>query len=215
MPCIPEEASRYVAAWFEENHVHLQVTSSRASKYGDYRRSVGNIPARITINRDLNPYEFLITLVHEMAHHGVSSQGWFILNRGTISRMIGKAAPGPRPHGTEWKANYRNLMAPLLTEEIFPEDLLQVLKKHFKNPRATTKGDVSLVKALKKYDIPDGMEFVEYLPENSFFHLPDGRTFVKKEKLRKRYRCHAVNSRKIYLFSPIAKVYPGKPVQNR
>lgn len=148
-----------------------------------------------------------------MAHHGVTSQGWFFLKRGSLTGMMRRSNTGPKPHGKEWKANYKHLMTPLLTADIFPEDLLIVLKKHFTNPRATSKGDINLVKALKKYDRPDGMEFVEHIPENTPFYLPDGRSFVKKEKLRKRYRCHSLDSGKVYLFSPIAKVFPGRPGQ--
>lgn len=212
LPCLPEPATKYVAEWFNSNPVKLYVKSDRITKYGDYRKAIQGHSARITINEGLNPYEFLLTLVHEMAHHGISDQGWYILKRSTLSRMMAKS-PGPRPHGAEWQANYKKLMAPLLTGEVFPEDLLCVLKQYFRKPRATMKGDYQLVMALKKYDDPDGSEFVEHLPENSIFHLPDGRSFIKKEKLRKRYRCHSLDSKKIYLFSPIARVYSGHPPQ--
>lgn len=146
-----------------------------------------------------------------MAHHGVSGQGWYVLKRGTFSKIFGKSSPGPRPHGIEWKNNYRQLMQPLLNSDVFPDDLLCILKKHFKNPRASTKGDIELVRALKKYDSPDGLVFVESLPHDARFRLTDGRKFIKKEKLRKRYRCYALDSRKMYLFSPIAKVIPELP----
>ena len=38
------------------------------------------------------------------------------------------------------------------------------------------------------------------------FKLKDGRIFRKEEKLRKRYKCVEVSSRRVYLFSPVAEV---------
>ncbi len=189
----------------------LYVTRDRLSKYGDYRRAIPGHPARITINEGLNSYEFLLTLVHEMAHHGIAHQRGYVLRRSVFSKMFGKTAPGIRPHGIEWQNNYQLLVAPLLTSSVFPDDLLCLLKDYFKKPKASVKGHQRLVMALKQYDPPDGLAFVEHLPEGATFSLPDGRTFIKKEKLRKRYRCYCLTNKKVYLFSPIAKVQGGNP----
>ena len=52
------------------NHykVHLTVTRERKSVLGDYRHAVLNVNHKITVNGNLNKYEFLITLLHELAH---------------------------------------------------------------------------------------------------------------------------------------------------
>jgi len=38
------------------------------------------------------------------------------------------------------------------------------------------------------------------------FKLKDGRIFRKEEKLRKRYKCTEISSKRVYLFSPVAEV---------
>ena len=47
---------------------------------------------------------------------------------------------------------------------------------------------------------------VEEVPANSLFKLKDGRVFKKGDKLRKRFRCEEVGSKKVYLFSPVYEV---------
>jgi SprT protein len=41
---------------------------ARSSKLGDYRPPQRGLPHRISVNHNLNQHEFLITLIHEMAH---------------------------------------------------------------------------------------------------------------------------------------------------
>jgi len=149
------------------------------------------------VNSGLNRYEFLITLVHEMAHH----EAWKEWNRGFSFRKR-----KPVPHGPLWKKHYRDLMAPLLNSSLFPPDLREILEEYFRNPRASSKTDLELVRTLKKYDAPDGYEFLETLPSGMVFILPDGRRFRKQEKLRKRYRCMNLANNRVYLFHPLVKV---------
>ena len=40
----------------------------------------------------------------------------------------------------------------------------------------------------------------------ALFKLKNGRVFRKDEKLRKRYKCTEVKTKRIYLFSPVAEV---------
>jgi hypothetical protein len=40
----------------------------------------------------------------------------------------------------------------------------------------------------------------------ALFKLKNGRVFRKEEKLRKRYKCTEIKTRRVYLFSPIAEV---------
>jgi hypothetical protein len=107
---LPENSAGYILKWFQDNPVHLRISKARSSKFGDYRAPINHIPARISVNRNLNKFDFLITLVHEMAHHEVyteaSNSGFIVLpSTGEIGRR-------PRPHGTEWKEHYRQLMSP-------------------------------------------------------------------------------------------------------
>jgi len=41
---------------------------------------------------------------------------------------------------------------------------------------------------------------------HAVFKLKDGRVFRKDEKLRKRFKCTEVKTKRIYLFSPVAEV---------
>src|SRR6476660_1185740 len=48
--------------------VHHTVAKERKSILGDYRHRHGAQTHRISVNGNLNPYAFLITLLHELAH---------------------------------------------------------------------------------------------------------------------------------------------------
>ena len=201
---IPENSTGYIRDWFQSNPVHLRISKTRSSKFGDYRPPVKTFPARISINRNLNRFDFLITLVHEMAHHEVWTESSALVPGFEIRRRKRR----PRPHGKEWKTHYRRLMEPLLKESIFPAEVLHHLVSHYNNPRSSSKSNEHLVVALKKYDVPDEAVFIESLAYDAVFTLPTGRKFRKREKLRKRYRCVCLDNGRIYLFSPIARVIP-------
>ena len=113
----------------------------------------------------------------------------------------------PKPHGTEWKSRYRMLMEPFLNPDILPLDIIEVMKQYLENPKASTTADQQLFRVLKNYDKPDGSEFIDKLPFDAVFHLRNGRSFRKKEKLRKRFKCISVDNGRIYLFNPMAQVF--------
>ena len=203
---IPENSVGLIMEWFNIHHVSLRISKARSSKFGDYRPPVKPLPARISVNRNLNKFDFLITLVHEMAHHEVCIENSTPFTLFGIRRKKRRA----RPHGKEWKNRYQQLMNPLIRESIFPEEVLPLLVNHFENPRSSSKSNSHLVIALKKYDAPDDSVFIESLNFNTEFSLPAGRTFRKQEKLRKRYRCICLDNGRTYLFSPLARVVPRK-----
>jgi hypothetical protein len=201
---LPENSAGYILKWFHDNPVLLRISKIRSSKFGDYRAPINHMPARISVNRNLNKFDFLITLVHEMAHHEVYTEACIPNNAFFIHRRKRR----PRPHGKEWKDHYLRLMSPLLTESIFPSEILKHLVDHLKNPGSSSKSNNYLVLELKNYDAPDDSVFIDSLPFDAIFSLPDGRKFKKKEKLRKRYRCESLDNGRIYLFSPMARVLP-------
>jgi SprT protein len=159
---------------------------------GDYRPPVSTAHHRISVNHNLNPYDFLITLVHEIAHLIV----W---------KEYGNKV---KPHGKEWKRQFRQLMEPFLGNDIFPPDLEGVLNKYLARLSATRISDTELSKKLQEYDTLKKGIYLEELPENALFSIPGGRTFRKLEKLRKRYRCMNLETRRTYLISPIFRVVP-------
>jgi len=168
---------------------HLTITRDRKTKAGDYRHPYGKNGHRISVNGSLNQYAFLITLVHEMAH---------LVNWERHGRKV-------NPHGNEWKMAFQEEMLPYLRDAIFPDELLNQLRIHMKKPKSATVRDLELMRLLRNYDEPSGKVLLEDIPENEEFQLGNKR-FIKKEKLRKRYRCELVGTGKVYLVSAIAEV---------
>jgi SprT protein len=198
---IPEEAVEPICQWFTEHPVRLRIAPPRSSKFGDYRPPRSGVKAIISVNQNLNPYDFLITLVHEMAHD-------VILGQGTSARplLFRKRKPRPKPHGTEWKHAYHELLLPMMTTRVFPSDILLALETYFRDTSLSARASHLLAVTLKKYDTPDGREFLKDLPDGEIFFLPGGKAFRKREQLRKRFRCESLNNRRVYLFSPLARV---------
>ncbi len=202
-PRLPRAAVEDVVEQIVKNPISLKVVRQRTSKSGDFRAAHKNEPSRITVNGNLNPYAFLITLVHELAHHHVNldfiqAQKKFSLRRKTR----------PLPHGKEWKDKFGLLMAPYLNQDVFPVDILPVLIHYLENPKASSSADHHLSKALKQHDPPDATIRLEALPFDAVFTLHEKKTFQKKEKIRTRYRCVCLNTNRVYLVSAGAPVIP-------
>ncbi len=190
---IPEAAAPIISQWINDTACRFKVTKSRSSKLGDYRSPFKNEPHQITINHDLNPFSFLITTVHEFAHLK------------TWQNHKNKV----RPHGTEWKNNFKGLMDPFIRLNLFPADVTTALVKYMNNPAASSCTDLNLYKTLKNYDNKqEAIVTIDTLEFQQYFSIKSGRVFQKQEKLRKRYKCLEVSTQRIYLFHPIAEVFP-------
>jgi len=179
--------------WISEYKFQLKIKNSRLTKLGDYRHPYKGKPHEITINKNLNKYSFLIILIHEIAHLTT----WNKYHKNTAKVL---------PHGIEWKLEFKILLQPFFEMEIFPEDVYDCLKNYSLNPKASSCADTSLMKVLKKYDINSEYIHLEDVPERSIFRLRNGRTFIKYEKIRKRFKCQDTESKKYYLVSPVAEV---------
>lgn len=189
---LPPGTFRYVAPFFREYPIHLSITRDRASVLGDYRAPHGRQGYhRISINGGLNPYSFLITLLHELAHMLA-----YIKHKRSIL-----------PHGPEWKAIFADLLAAHLGKSVFPDDIEAVLLRSSKRIKASTCTDPELYRVLKKYDTrsPDAC-LVEEVPMDAHFSTKDGRVFLKIEKLRTRFRCKEVDTGHVYLFPALTEV---------
>ncbi|WP_299125682.1 SprT-like domain-containing protein [uncultured Winogradskyella sp.] len=186
---IPEQAQPMIKALLVNDNLVVKVKNERKTKHGDYRQ-LPNGKHQITINSNLNPYRFLITLIHEIAHFEAYS---------TYGRFI-------KPHGKEWKQTFQHLMLPYLRPEIFPISLLPLLAKHFKNPKASSDTDTQLALALKQFDESNDKTYVFEVPLGQAFKLYNDRVFKKGNKRRKRFECVEVKTGKLYLFNPNAEV---------
>jgi SprT protein len=193
-PYLPERSLGQVMEWISGTHITVRIARGRTTKTGDYRPPARDGLHRISVNGDLNPYEFLITLTHEIAHMHVWDR-------------YGKRA---RPHGAAWKTAYARLLGALIGKDIFPEEIESVIRKQLDNPKAGNKSDTELTKALHFHNASQAGIFLEDLPQDSLFLLQDGRKFLKQEKLRKWYRCINQHNYKSYRISPVARVFPVK-----
>ena len=187
---IPERALTPCVELIQHHGVHLKIVRERETRHGDYRRMPGG-GHQITVNAMNNRYQFLITLIHEIAH---------LVAFELYGRHI-------KPHGPEWKNTFQRLMLPFLRPEIFPERLLPYLARHFKNPKASSSTETALSLALKFYDVTDTAVCCVYqIPEGSVFRIRNGRMFRRGACQIKRYQCVEVNTGKLYLFQPHAEV---------
>lgn len=179
------QLSEYLRHW----QVNLVITRKRNTKHGDFR-ALPKGGHQITVNEMPNPYRFLITTLHEIAH------------------LIAFKDFGPRikPHGKEWKHVFRKIMLPFLVPEIFPEELLRVLKLHFRNPKASSDTDTQLAVVLNKFDPENEKNYIFELEDGSVFEIYNGRRFIKGKKRTKRYECRELEGERLYLFSPHAQV---------
>ena len=190
---LPPDTYEPVLHYLQHYKVHLTIARERKSILGDYRHRLGTQAHRISVNGNLNPYAFLVTLLHELAH---------LL---TYEKWGGRVAA----HGREWKSGFGQLLAQFIEHNIFPVDIREVLLQSLHNPAASSCADESLLRVLRNYDEKkNGALFVEDLAHGTLFKTTDGRVFQKGERIRKRYRCIEVATKKLYLFSPVYEVTP-------
>ena len=90
---IPKNSIPRIAKWIEILQIDLKFVKPRITKLGDFRYNYKN-GLQITINNDLNPYQTLITLVHEIAH-------------AFVYKKFGSKV---KAHGKDWKVMYKDLM---------------------------------------------------------------------------------------------------------
>jgi hypothetical protein len=184
---IPKKAIPFVAFLIDEHNFTLKIVHQRQTKHGDFRQ----LPSgkfQITVNNNLNTYQFLLTLIHEIAHH-------------VTHQKFGRV----QPHGNHWKKVFQHLMLPFLHPDIYPKEILPYLANYLKNPKASTDADVHLSLALRGNLAETGKNFV--------FDIPFGELFVFKNtvykrgnKRRTRFECLNLQNKKVYLFNQNVEV---------
>ena len=188
---MPANSFEPVAALLQQYKVHLTISRERKSILGDYRHAHHDRSHRISVNGNLNNFSFLITLLHELAH---------LLTFEKYGNRV-------QAHGREWKTVFGNLLAEFITAKIFPTDIEFELLASLSNPAASSCAEDKLLRVLRKYDpVKDGHAMIEDIPHHTLFATKDGRVFKKGEKLRKRYKCEEVSTKRFYLFSPVYEV---------
>lgn len=190
---LPEGALGPACEMLRRHPHHLEITPARSSKYGDFSIDHPSGRPRISVNGNLNPFAFLITLTHEVAH----LLTW-LEHRDNV-----------KPHGPEWKEHFRRTLGPFLQLEIFPDDISRAVRNYLSNPAASTCSDEHLSAVLARYDRvshPD-VRLLRDIPEHSrFIYGRDRRIFIKGARLRKRFQCRCERTRDVYLFSPLTRI---------
>lgn len=183
---IPKNAKSLVKNIITKHPFCLKIVAERSSKYGDFKKIKNGF--QITVNHNLNPYQFLLTLIHEIAH-----------------LVTYKKHKRVKPHGIEWKQNFQHLMLPFLHPNIFPSTLLPHLANYLKNPKASSNSDTKLTYAIKQYDKKSEKNFIFELEEGTNFIFRN-KKYKKGKKRRTRFECLQLESSKIYLFNANAEI---------
>jgi hypothetical protein len=168
--------------------VHFTVSKKRNTKLGDYRPPFRGSPHRISVNGDLNKYSFLVTTLHELAH---------LITFEKYGHRV-------KPHGAQWKLEFRHVCEPVLSMGILPEDVTMALHNYLKNAKASSCTDDRLYRVLRRYDKMVGVT-LEQLATGKKFQLND-KIFVKGKKLRTRFECEELLSGKKYRVLGLAEV---------
>lgn len=191
----PPEVAEYCFQLWQDHPFEFIVSKARGTKLGDFRYSPTK-GYQITVNHNLNPYAFLVTYIHEVAHR--------------VTYDIHKSKVNP--HGSEWKRNFYELFEPILDEDLLPASLVQVLTKYLQNPAATSTGYTPLVNELAKFDSQPaiGTRLID-LEEGTVFQLKN-LTLIKGKLRRTRYICQDTQSGRNYLVAKNAYVQPQEPL---
>jgi hypothetical protein len=195
-PLLPTGCQAYVAELVTRQPLELRLSRPRQTKLGDHRppgRAVAR--HRITINDDLNPFAFLTTLLHEIAHAA------------TWERHRGRRRV--RPHGAEWKAEFSGILRPVVAEGLLPPRVGMALARYLENPAAASCSDRGLVLALAEYDrLPAGRVRVEDLAERTVFRAANGGVFRAGRLLRSRRACFELATGREFRVHGLALVEP-------
>ncbi|CAL2094184.1 SprT-like domain-containing protein [Tenacibaculum sp. 190524A05c] len=186
---ISENAVPIVIYLINEHKVNLKIVNQRQTKHGDFR-TLPNGKTQITVNNNLNKHQFLLTLIHEIAHH-------------VTYKKFGRV----QPHGKEWKTVFQHLMLPFLRPDIYPTNILPYLANHMKNPKASTDADVKLSLALREGMAEPGKSFIFDIPQGSIFQYRN-TLYKRGYKRRTRYECLNLTDKRVYLFNQNVEVIP-------
>ena len=185
------ERSNLIATYLEEHHCNLIICKPRITKLGDFRIKGKNLS--IKVNNNLNKYRFIITLVHEIAH---------------LKTYI-EFGLKPKPHGSQWKQNYKQLLLIWKIEELFDAtaELRQIINNELNHPKACSGIHIESERSLRSFDQGLRGTVLDEISEGerfSFRNVP----YQKLKNRRTRALClNLINSKK-YTIHKAAEVFP-------
>ncbi len=189
---IPEESIDAVCDILILFPVKVKIVNPRKRIHGSYRRPRTTTDYHlITVNNDLNPYTFLLTLLHEIAH---------------LQACVNNKSVG---HDRAWKSCFTSLIKQFISLNVFPDDVRYALEKHMQNIKSSDFLDIFLTKTLQKYDTKtfasQELVILEDVPKNAVF-LHGDKKMEKKSLIRKYYLCKDLKTNKLYRCHPLMKV---------
>ncbi len=190
---LPVEAVEPFWCLLKQYHVRVRISRERHSKLGDFRPGNGLTSHVVSVNANLNPYEFLLVALHELAHAAVYK------NHG---RRVA-------PHGKEWKTRYGAFIREAVDRAMFHQSLHHLLYEYSYRVKAGGIADSALVRALKVFGDSQEQQtwlFLEDVPDAGIFRTRRGRRFVRGEKVRTRVRCLCLQTKRQYLVHSMTKV---------
>ena len=195
-PHMPDGWQVAVQAMLAANPILVQVVRHRKTKHGDHLVTGAREFSIITVNASGNPWQFVLTLLHEIAHAEVAHQ--------TRHRVA--------PHGKEWKLAFRELLE--AHHHLFPPGLANPVMDYARNPLYSADSHGALAAALRRHDTLDLRPTVQELALGQWFSLDDKTVLVKQRLLRKWFRCTTTDGRALRV-SPMARVHAiyGTPTE--
>lgn len=185
---LPENALNEIIHLQEKYNFKLVISRTRKSKLGDFR-PVNRQVSIISVNGDLIDSEFLIVLLHEIAH----LLTWLKYKR------------RKKPHGPEWKEEFHNLVKHFIDLGSFHENIAEAILSCMKKKTLSTIKCEKLARALNANNIADNV-FLRDIPDNTEFLLKQGKRFIKLHRIKTRYKCKEVETGRIYTIHPMAEV---------
>ena len=195
-PHMPDGWQAAVREMLATNPILVQVVRHRKTKHGDHLITGSREFSIITVNASGNPWQFILTLLHEIAHAEVAHHA---------IRHIA-------PHGREWKLAFRQLLHSHIY--LFSPDLAAPVMDYARNPTYSADSHGALAAALRRHDTLDLRPTVQELAQGQSFSL-DGKTIlVRQQLLRKRFKCTTTDGRALRV-SPMARVHTlyGTPTE--
>lgn len=168
-PHMPEDWQAAARVLLSTSPILVRVVRRRKTKHGDHQFTGGF--SIITVNASENRWQFILTLLHEVAHAHVAH----------------RISPRVAPHGREWKAAFHQLLH--AHGHLFPPELSVPVMDYARNPLYSTDSHPALAAALRQHDALDLRPMVQELAPGQRFSL-DGKTVLVRERLlRKWFRC--------------------------
>ncbi|CAM3770003.1 SprT-like domain-containing protein [Parendozoicomonas haliclonae] len=178
-PFLPSGTADISARWLIDNRVNLRISRPRKTKLGDFRPAGRGKPHRISVNKDLDPLQFLITFTHEIAH----AQTW------------DKYGSRVAPHGKEWKNCYRGHLEEILALNVLEPEVASAVKRHSQNPKASSSSDCDIQKLTRpEHQGP----LLNDLGAGVSFTIDSGKSFKTIRRLRKYWLCEELSSGRHY-----------------